>query len=137
MLDISIQIKGRQLTGASTDSSTSSLVGDITDVYDRARITEAPSPDSSLVFVHVTGVPVLNVEAVWFLANPTLGPENQDGEKTVLHKHEFYFDINLATPDELSSLTNDRQVTTTWERIKLIVKRRSNGQLLTDADLNG
>ncbi len=136
-MDISIQIKGRQLAGASTDSSTGSLVGDITDVYARAKITEAPSSNSSLVFVHVTDVPVLDIQSVWFLAHPALGPENADGEKPVLHKHEFYFDINLATPEEISSLTIDRQVTTTWARVKLIVKRRSNGQLLTDADLNG
>ncbi len=136
-MDISIQVKGVQLPGASTDSSKAHFVGDITDVYSRATITESPSLNSSLVFVHVTGVPVSNIQDAWFLNEPTYGPLDENNVRPVINKHEFYFDLALATNEEIIGLTNNREIATTWARTKQVLKRRSTGQLITDADLNG
>ena len=132
MLGISIQIKGRQLAGASTDSSNAHLVGDITDVYLRSRITEPPSPSSSLVFVHVTDVPVGAIEDVWFLNEPLL-----DGDNEIVNRHEWFFDVGKATPEEIEGLTNLREITVSWNRVKQVMMCRSTGNLITDADLSG
>ena len=126
-MNITMQILGVE---SNSQNSLKHLEGDIINIY--PSITEAPSPNSSLVFVHVNNVPITDLKKKSFLKD-----SKEDEDENIIFRHLWKFDSSLTSPENIAYLTEHRQITIEWSRAKEIIKNKETNEFLSEGDING
>lgn len=99
-------------------------------IYERNQVG-APALGSALVFIHVTDIPTPDAGSIRHLAEPVMLGE------ALLHRHKTQFLLQNATPEEITTLTQNREMESTWTRAKEVLWHHGWGRLIVDSDLNG
>lgn len=122
MIDVTLQIVGTESNVPA--GSGKHLSGGIVGVY--PLITMSASPNSRLVFVHVTGVPIADITKLAFLV---------DRENDATVRNRWVFDKTLASEEGLAALELHRGISITWDRAKQILKNVITGNFIVDGDI--
>lgn len=125
-MNITLQILASEKNYEPTKPSEKHRLGDIVNIYQTSQLTEPPSPNSPLVFVHITGVPNTLIEKIKKLKEAKMGEESPTtGIKEFIFRHDWRVDRSMLSASIRQKLLNDRQITVTWEQAKPFIKRKS------------
>lgn len=144
-MDITLQIMAKPAThDLSYDPAKEArryIKGDVISVYKRSDCPEPPAPNTRMVFIHITDVPIIAIQKAKALMGEDFtlipGPEVGSWDKDVNRRRKWNVaDVDLPVP-ALNKLKNDREFTVTWTKAKPYLKNKVTELYATDGDLDG